>query len=168
MPPVRHRTVRSAAIESNGTVLALVLNGVSVGSWSDYGFASGMADTTMAGVTLATTARGSTAAADRPRPTRRARAVYGLKPLHKTPILPSSAATPNATLLDEVDNGNGTRTVRLRLSRYVYAGDACTLNLSTGWHTGAAAQNGLAVTTTRPRLPNPRSAGAGCPRPSSA
>lgn len=49
-------------------------------------------------------------------------------------------------VLDYTDHGDGTRTVRLRLSRKVYVGDACTLSLAAGWRTGASAQSGIAVT----------------------
>lgn len=145
--------VQSAAIEADGTVLALVMSGVSEGSWSDYGFAGGMTQTPMAGVNLATTTAGfDRIGGQAVTNAARARALVALKPRRKTPIVPSSGTAPNSTLLDEVDNGNGTRTVRLRLSRYAYQGDVCTLSLAAGWRSGAPAQSGIAVTnnSTRP------------------
>ncbi|MFN7176752.1 MAG: hypothetical protein ACK4MX_07655, partial [Thermaurantiacus sp.] len=38
--------------------------------------------------------------------------------------------------LDETDNGNGTRTIRLALDDYVYAGDVVTVSVADGWRTG--------------------------------
>lgn len=44
---------------------------------------------------------------------------------------------PNQTELDEVDNGDGTRTVRLALSEYIYAGDEIVdVSFAAGWKAG--------------------------------
>ena len=137
--------VHAAAIGGDGTILSVVMQDVAAGSWADYGIA-GQAST-MPGVALATTTAGfdrsggqAVANAARSRP------LIALRPCRKMPIVPTGTTTPNSNLLDEVDNGDGTRTVRLRLSRPVYAGDACTLSLGAGWRTGAPAQAGIAVT----------------------
>lgn len=137
--------VQSAAVESNGTVLALTLAGIPSGGWSSYGIASTIGP--IPGVDLATTTpgydrSGGQAVAN----ARRARPVAALRPCRKTPIVPTSSSSPNSNVLDEVLNGGGARIVRLRLSRYVYAGDACTLSLAAGWRTGASAQTGIPVT----------------------
>lgn len=137
--------VQSASIEADGTVLALVLDGVSAGAWSDYGGSAQSLN--MTGVQLATTTAGfdrsdGEAVAD----AARARALIALRPCRKIPIVPSGASTPNSNVLDEVDNGDGTRTVRLRLSRPVYQDDVATLTLAEGWRTDAPAQDAIAVT----------------------
>lgn len=140
--------VQSASIDATGTILSLVLQGVDAGAWSTYGMPGHMAQaTTMPGVALSTTAAGfdrsgSAAVSNGAR----ARGLIALKPLRKTPIVPTSTVAPNADVLDETDNGNGTRTVRLRLSKPVYAGNPCQLSLAEGWRTGASAQTSVAVT----------------------
>lgn len=48
--------------------------------------------------------------------------------------------------LDETDNGDGTRTVRLALEDYVYAGESVTLTVFAGWRTGLPAQSNIPVT----------------------
>ena len=146
--------VTAAAIEADGTVLSLTLSGVSAGSWAGYGFADGAVP--MTGVTLATTTAGfdrtgGQAVAN----AARSRSLWAIKPCRKTPIAPSSTTVPNAKLLDEVDNGDGTRTVRLRLSAHVYAGDGCTLSLAAGWRSGASAQASVAVTNNSARAAAP-------------
>lgn len=146
--------VQSASIEQDGTVLALIISGVSAGSWEAYGINA--PSDTMPGVQLATVTAGydrisGQAVAN----AARARPLIALKPCRKTPIAPSSVMQPNSKVLDEVDHGDGTRTVRLRLSQHVYQGDACTLSLAAGWRNGAPAQSGIAVTngSTRPAAP---------------
>ncbi len=146
--------VQSASIEADGTVLALVLNGVGAGSWTGYGVNA--PTDTMPGVALATTTAGfDRSGGQAVANAARARPLIALKPCRKTPIVPSAIGVPNSALLDEVDNGNGTRTVRLRLSRYVYQGDGCTLSLGVGWRAGASAQSGIAVTNGSTRTAAP-------------
>ncbi len=47
---------------------------------------------------------------------------------------------------DEIDNGNGTITIRIALSQHVYAGSNLTLAAASGWRTGAGASSGVTVT----------------------
>lgn len=143
--PVPIGPVQSAAVESDGTVLALVLSGVSAGNWAGYGIAS--ASDTMPKIALATTIAGfDRMAGQAVANAARARGLIALRPCRRAPIIPTGPLSPNGDVLDEVDNGNGTRTVRLRLSKPVYQGDTCTLALASGWRAGAPAQIGLAVT----------------------
>jgi hypothetical protein len=53
---------------------------------------------------------------------------------------------PNQAQIDETDNGDGTRTVRLALEDYVYSGETVTLSVLAGWRTGLPAQTNIPVT----------------------
>lgn len=139
--------VQSASIDSSGNILTLVMNTADAGSWTSYGQASATNTTPMDKVALATTTAGFDRAGEQAAANAaRARPMIALKPLRRTPIVPTSTIAPHADVLDETDNGNGTRTVKLRLSRHVYQGDGCTLSLAAGWRTGASAQATIAVT----------------------
>ncbi|MBV8970881.1 MAG: hypothetical protein JO290_01170, partial [Sphingomonadaceae bacterium] len=75
-----------------------------------------------------------------------ARTLIGTKALRKA-VVATPAGVRNAKNPDEVDNGDGTITVRIALSQYVYAGDTnLTLTALAGWRTGDAGGSGIAVT----------------------
>ena len=71
------------------------------------------------------------------------RTIVATKPLRK-PVNPASPTTP---VIDEVDNGDGTVTVRLALSSYVHVTEtSLALNVLAGWRAGEAAAS-AAVTS---------------------
>lgn len=77
------------------------------------------------------------------------RSLVATKALRKAVIAGAAAGTRLAKQPDEVDNGDGTITVRIALSQHVYAGDSgLTLTALAGWRTGAGAASGIAVTNT--------------------
>lgn len=135
--------ITAAAVEASGTVLALTLSGVSAGSWASYPID---AQSKMA-LTLAASGAGFDRSGGQAQANAaRTRSLVALKPCRRAPIVPTGTSTPNANVLDERDNGDGTRTIRLRLSRYVYAGETCSLAALADWRSGASAQAGVAVT----------------------
>lgn len=79
------------------------------------------------------------------------RTIYGTLP-HRD-VATYGATQPDPNKLTEVDNGDGTITVRIALSETVFAtisadgGDtAITLDVAAGWRTGESAQTGISVT----------------------
>lgn len=81
------------------------------------------------------------------------RTVVATKPLRKPYNVagaPAGSLLGN-NVLDERDNGNGTRTVWLALSEPIYAGETVTVSFAAGWRTGQAAASGVAVTNNSNR-----------------
>ncbi len=75
------------------------------------------------------------------------RTIYGTKVLRKV-VNATPAGVRDAKNPDEVDNGDGTITVRIALSQRVYATDTgLSLTVTAGWRTGMGAQT-IAVTNT--------------------
>jgi len=69
------------------------------------------------------------------------RTLTATRPLRKVVISGNAAGTRLPQTPDEVDNGDGTITVRLALSQHVYAGDSgLTLTVAASWRTGSSAQ----------------------------
>ena len=75
------------------------------------------------------------------------RTLVGTQVLRRAVIAGSAASSRSAKTPDEVDNGDGTITVRIGLSQHVYAGDSgLTLTTATGWCAGAVANFNYPVT----------------------
>ncbi len=74
-----------------------------------------------------------------------ARTLIATKALRKA-VVATAAGVRDAKNPDEIDNGDGTITVRLALSQHIYVGDAgLTLTALAGWRSGSTAQT-IAVT----------------------
>jgi hypothetical protein len=117
----------TAAVEQNGWVLAVT------GQWTQSSFSDFALDPDGSpAVMLDVQSPGFTRSGEAVVPTMAQRRLVATKPLRQP--------YPNQALLDEVDHGDGTRTVRLALSNRVYANDVLgALRFAAGWRTGEAA-----------------------------
>lgn len=127
-------TLAAAEIEANGWVLAVT------GDWGASGFADFALDpdgTPAVALTVVGegfTRSGGAAVADHAA----TRTLVATKPV-RLPYAPGMGTGLSFTaVLDETDNGDGTRTVRLALSDRVYDGESVTAVFAAGWRTGEA------------------------------
>jgi hypothetical protein len=145
-------SITAASIESNGWVLAVTLTGtlsstsiVDAGgtNFASYALAPNAVSPAMK---LALSANGFTQSGGVVIPSSSvARTLIATKALRKATVATASG-TRNAKTPDEVDNGNGTITVRVALSEHVYFGETgLSLTTLAGWRTGATTQT-IAVT----------------------
>ncbi len=135
-------TVASATIEANGYVLAVR------GAWGASSFASFDLDKDGSPkVALAIAGPGHDRSGGQavPNPLR-ARSCVGIEVL-RLPAVPGEAMTYEGGgirlgapigILDEVEHGDGTRTVRIVFSGEVYAGDNVSVTFGAGWRAGEA------------------------------
>ncbi|MGC6401648.1 hypothetical protein ACNI3Q_13840 [Sphingomonas sp. FW199] len=134
--------VQSASVDASGGILALVMRDVGAGTYADYVLAP---NTASPRIVLDITTAGHYRSGGQAVAGSVSRQLVATHVARRTPIVPSSATTPNSNVIDETDNGDGTRTVRLWLDKFVYAGSAATLSLLARWRIGAPAQS-VAVT----------------------
>ena len=133
-----HMAITAASIEANGWVLRLTVSG-SPGSFASYILDP---DGTPR-ISLVTTHPGFVQSGGIAMASSYGRTIVATKPLRK-PVNPASPTTP---VIDEVDNGDGTVTVRLALSSYVHATEtSLALIVLAGWRAGEAAAS-AAVTS---------------------
>ncbi|WP_439532091.1 hypothetical protein [Polymorphobacter sp.] len=129
----------SAAVESNGWVLQLVVSG-GAGGFSDYALDP---DAATPAVVVRSAHAGFVQAGGVAVPGSMARAIPATTALR----LPVNPASPNTPVIDETDLGGGQRRVRLALANHVYATDTgVTLDVRAGWRSGEGAATGIAVT----------------------
>ena len=130
--------ITAASIEANGWVLRLTLAGTP-GSFASYALdPDGTPKVTLSSSHAGFAPSGGVAAA-----TVLTRTIVATKPLRK----PVNLAAPTAFVVDEVNNGDGTITVRLALSDFVHGTEsALALAVAGGWRAGEATAAGIAVT----------------------
>ena len=156
--------ITAASVEANGWVLRVtlagslssaVVPGFSVATTNDtaaqwltnftgYALTSNGASPAM---TLAMSSAGFVQSAGAAVAAAVPRTLIATKALRKPVISGPALGTRLPKAPDEIDNGDGTVTVRIALSQHVYQGDAgLTLTAAAGWRTGAGATAGVTVT----------------------
>jgi hypothetical protein len=128
----------SAAVESNGWVLQLVVSG-GAGGFGDYALAPDASPR----VLLRSSHPGFVKSGGEAVSGTLARSIPATRALR----LPVDPLNPTVDVLDEEDIGGGQRRVRIALSNHVYATDtSLLLDVLAGWRTGEDAATGISVT----------------------
>ena len=132
--------ITAAQVEANGWVLRVTFTGTT-GSFASYALDP---DGTPK-VTLNCTHPGFAPSGGSAVAASHARTLVATKPLRK----PVNPASPTSFIVDEIDNGNGTVTVRLALSDYVHATEtSLALSVAAGWRTGEPAATPTVANTS--------------------
>ena len=133
-------SITAASVEANGWVLRLTVT-ASLGSFANYN----LDPNTTPRVTLASSHAGFVKSAGTAIAGSLARSLVATKPLRKP--VNWNGSSLDAFVVDEIDNGGGSITVRLALSEHVYASDtALSLTVLAGWRSGEGAASSIAVT----------------------
>jgi hypothetical protein len=129
----------AAEIEPNGWVLALTLDGVSAGTFSDYTLSPDASPRlTVTSVHPGFVQSGGEAIAGNQN-----RTMVGTTPLR----LPVNPSAPTPPVIDEEDLGGGQRKVRITLSNFIYATDTTVrLSVANNWRTGEGSATNIVVT----------------------